>query len=192
MGEAETQIDRMLADAACDPATAERLLELLYAELRAAAQQRMAVERVGHTLTATALVHEAYLRLIGPRDIPWENKAHFYKAVVEAMQRILVDHARARGCQKRGGRRIRLDLDVAATLPSPEEDSADFVALQDALSRLQGVDARSAEVVRLRYFAGLTNAEVAAVLCVSKRTVINDWTFAKTWLERALRCEEAG
>jgi RNA polymerase sigma factor (TIGR02999 family) len=187
MADADTHIDRMLADAAHDPAVAQKLLEILYAELRAVAQQRMAAERAGHTLSATALVHEAFIRLVGPRDVPWNGRTHFYAAAVEAMHRVLVDHARSRGRQKRGGGRVRVDLEAAAMLAANEQESADFVALHEAISRLHDVDARSAEVVRLRYYAGLTNSEAAAVLGVSKRTVNDDWAFAKAWLARELK-----
>ena len=186
MADADGQLDHMLASAARDPSTAQGLLQLLYTELHAAAQRHMAAERAGHTLSATALVHEAYLRLIGSRDIPWENRAHFFSAAIEAMQRILVDHARSRNRQKRGGQHHRIDLEAAAQLCVTEEDSADFLALAEAIARLQEVDERSAELVRLRYYAGLSVEEAAGVLGVSKRTASNDWAFAKAWLHRAL------
>jgi RNA polymerase sigma factor (TIGR02999 family) len=172
---------------------AHRLLPLVYEQLRAAAQQRMATERAGHTLGATALVHEAYVKLIGPREVPWQNRAHFYAAAAEAMRQILLDHAKARGRLKRRGddARVRLSLDEVATLAGPSEeaneDQADFVALDAAMCRLERRDPRVAEVVRLKYYAGLEIAQVSLILGVSERTVKNDWAFAKAWLERELR-----
>lgn len=170
-----------------------RLLPLVYEQLRASAQQRMAAERAGHTLGRTALVHEAYLKLIGPREIPWQNRAHFYAAAAEAMRQVLLDHAKARGRLKRGGEQAweRLSLDDAATLDAPagtpEQEQHDFVALDAAMCRLEQRDPRIAQVVRLKYYAGLEIAQVALVMGVSERTVKNDWTFAKAWLERELR-----
>jgi len=170
---------------------AERVAELLptvYGELRAAAQRCLRGERAGHTLQATALVHEAWLKLLGPRDVPWRNRGHFLAAAAEAMRRILVDHARGKAALRRGGpgaRRAAIDL---TTLPDPssEEQSAGFLLLDDALTRLQEVDAGAAEVVRLRYFAGLTVDEVAQALGVSSPTVQRDWAFARSWLKDAI------
>ncbi len=148
----------------------------------------MTTERTGHTLSATALVHEVYLKLAGPRDKPWEGRRHFYAAAVEAMRQIVLDHARARGCVKRGGGRVRLELDVAASLAADSvADEKEILALNEALSRLKDQDPRMAEVVGLRFFAGLSIQEVAAILGVSERTVKNDWKFAKAWLQRELR-----
>lgn len=164
---------------------AELLLPLVYAELRSAAQQYLHRERAGHTLQATALVHEAFLKLVGPREVPWQNRAHFFSAAAEAMRRILVDHARAKGADKRGGadaRRAAIDL---AGLPDPasERESAGFLVLDEAILRLQGVDPDAAAVVRLRYFAGLSVDETAAALGVSAPTVKRAWTFARGWLK---------
>lgn len=169
-----------------------RLLPLLYNQLRAAAQQHMAQERPGHTLAATALVHEAYLKLIGPRDIPWQNRAHFYAAAAEAMRQILLDHAKAKARLKRGGRPPQqLAISDAAELPAPESDASDpatdFLALDTALRRLEERDPRMAQVVRLKYYAGLEIAQVALILAVSERTVKQDWALAKAWLERELK-----
>ena len=168
-----------------------QLLPLVYDQLRAAAQRHMASERVGHTLAATGLVHEAYLKLVGPREIPWQNRGHFYAAAAQAMRQILLDHAKSRGRLKRGGqhRPQRNSLDAAAPLAagqSPETDHTDFVALDEAMRRLEAKDPRLAQVVRLKYYAGLEIAQIALVLGVSERTVKNDWAFAKAWLERAL------
>ncbi len=183
-----------------------RLLPLVYAQLRGAAQNLVAAERgggcgggagrvggAGHTLAATALVHEAYLKLVGPRQLPWQNRAHFYAAAAEAMRQVLLDHAKAKARLKRGGGRrpLHLGINDAAQLPAADHEDesdtcADFVALDDAMRRLEGRDPRMAQVVRLKYYAGLEIAQVALVLGVSERTVKNDWAFAKAWLEREL------
>ena len=179
----------ILLDDQQDPARrAEKLLPLVYDQLRAAAQECLRRERPGHTLQATALVHEAFLKLVGPRDLPWQNRAHFYAAAAEAMRRILVDHARARAAQSRGGpeaRRAALDL---STLPDPssERESAGFLILDEAVSRLESVDPEAASVVRLRYFAGLDVEETAAALGVSIATVKRVWAFARGWLKEAI------
>lgn len=172
--------------------TAE-LLPAVYAELRAAAQRCLRQERSGHTLQATALVHEAWLKLMGPRDVPWRNRGHFLAAAAEAMRRILVDHARSKAAVRRGGpgaKRAAIDL---TTLPDPDsaEQSAGFLLLDDALARLQEVDAGAAEVVRLRYFAGLSIDEAAQALGVSGPTVQRDWAFARSWLKDAIERADA-
>ncbi len=167
---------------------AELLLPLVYDQLRAAAQESLRRERPGHTLSATALVHEAFLRLVGPRDVPWQNRAHFYSAAAEAMRRILVDHARARAAQSRGGpeaRRAALDLSALPD-PSSERESAGFLILDEAVTRLEGVDPEAASVVRLRYFAGLDVEQTAAALGVSTATVKRVWAFARGWLKEAI------
>ena len=166
----------------------EQLLPLVYEELRAAAQRLLRSERAGHTLQATALVHEAFLKLVGPREVPWQNRGHFYAAAAEAMRRILVDHARAKGASRRGGpeaRRAALDL---AGLPDPasEQESAGFLILDEAIARLQAVEPEAAAVVRLRYFAGLSVDETAAALAVSAPTVKRAWAFARAWLKEAI------
>lgn len=170
---------------------AETLLPLVYDELRAAAQACLARERPGHVLQATALVHEAYLKLVGPRALPWRNRAHFYAAAAEAMRRILVDHARARAAAKRGGpeaRRAALEL---ASLPDPrsELESSGFLILDAALVRLESVDPDAAAVVRLRYFAGLDVEGTAAVLDQSPATVKRTWAFARAWLRDTIENE---
>lgn len=181
----------MSAAAGGDKAAADRLLPVVYDQLRKAAQAGLSTERPDHTLSATALVHEAYLRLVGPREVAWAGRGHFYAAAAEAMRRILLDHAKARGRVKRGGGLGRMDLDESATFGAPVADNcgpdqADFVALDDAIGRLAARDSRMAEVVRLRFYAGLEISHVALVLDVSERTVKNDWTFAKAWLEREM------
>lgn len=171
-----------------DGERAERLLPLVYDELRAAAQRALRGERAGHTLQATALVHEAFLKLVGPREVPWQNRAHFYAAAAEAMRRILVDHARKKAAARRGGpeaKRAALDL---AGLPDPasEQESAGFLILDDAIARFTVVDPEAAAVVRLRYFAGLSVEETAQALGVSAPTVKRAWAFARSWLAEAI------
>jgi len=178
----------MDAAAAGDKSAADRLLPLVYDQLRRAAEAGLAGERGGQTLSATAMVHEAYLRLVGPRQVPWAGRGHFYAAAAEAMRRILVDHARARGAAIRGGpeaRRAALDL---ACLPDPgsEAESAGFLILDEAIVRLESVDPACATVVRLRYFAGLSIEQTAAALGVSAPTVKRHWAFARAWLKEAI------
>jgi RNA polymerase sigma-70 factor (ECF subfamily) len=167
---------------------AERLLPLVYDQLRAAAQRQLRSERADHTLQATALVHEAFLKLVGPRDVPWRNRAHFYAAAAEAMRRVLIDHARAKAAGRRGGpeaRRAAMDL---AGLPDPssEVESAGFLVLDEAIERLRAVDPDAAAVVRLRYFAGLSVEDTAAALEVSTATVKRAWAFARGWLKETI------
>ena len=156
----------------------------MYEQLKTLARQRMASERKDHTLQPTALVHEAYMRLVGQVDLPWESRAHFFFAAAQAMRRILVDHARSHGNLKRGGGRRRLPanvVDLAAHQPSSE-----ILALDEALTRLETVSPGVGEVVRLRFFGGLSIDETAAALGVSPRTVKRDWTYARAWLNREL------
>ncbi|MBL8755160.1 MAG: sigma-70 family RNA polymerase sigma factor [Planctomycetes bacterium] len=169
----------------------ERLLPLVYDQLRNQAQRVLRGEAVGHTLQATALVHEAFLRLVGPRELPWQNRAHFFAAAAEAMRRILVDHARKKAADKRGGKSARRAAIDLAGLPDPasEEQSAGFLVLDDAITRLQQADPEAAEVVRLRYFAGLSIDETAAALSVSAPTVKRLWAFARGWLKEAIDSE---
>lgn len=163
----------------------ERLVPLLYDELRALAQSQLNRERPDHTLQATALVHEAYLRLLGARQAPWNDRSHFFRAAGEAMRRILIEHARARGRIKRGGDRVRVDL--RDSLIGEEQDLDELLALDDAFRRLDEQDPRAADVVRLRYFAGLSIADTAKALETSERTVKRDWAFARAWLFQQLR-----
>ncbi len=174
-----------------DGGVAERereLLPLVYDQLRAAAQRCLQQERRAHTLQATALVHEAYLKLVGPRELPWRNRAHFYAAAAEAMRRILVDHARARSAAIRGGpdaRRAAINLAALPDLASPAE-SAGFLILDEAIARLESVDAEAASVVRLRYFAGLSIEQTAGALGLSAPTIKRSWAFARAWLKEAI------
>jgi RNA polymerase sigma factor (TIGR02999 family) len=182
-------VTRLLdAAAAGDPKAAADLLPLVYDELRKLAAARLAAEAPGQTLQATALVHEAYLRLVGGErrgsSPPWDNRAHFFAAAAEAMRRILVDAARRKHALKRGGDRQRIDLDqLAATDPGP---GADLLDLDDALTRLAAAEPQAAELVKLRYFAGLTIPEAADALGVSPRTADTLWAYARAWLLRAL------
>lgn len=172
--------------------TSDRLLLAVYDHLRALAHNQLAAERPGHTLSATALVHEAYLRLIGPRQIPWQAEAHFCAAAAEAMRRILIDHARARCAARRGGPDARRAALRLSELPDPasSEDCAGFLILDEAISRLEGVDAEAASVVRLRYFAGLSIEETARALAVSEPTVKRAWAFARAWLKEAIERDQ--
>lgn len=165
-------------------AAASELLPLVYDQLRALAQQRMMQERPGHTLQATALVHEAFLKLVGPREIPWAGQAHFYVAAAEAMRRILVDHARSRNREKRGGTGGRILLNVLDLAKA--ENSEEILALDEALCRLEQQEPEVGEVVRLRFFAGLSVDQTAESLGVSPRTVDRRWRFARAWLFREL------
>jgi RNA polymerase sigma factor (TIGR02999 family) len=173
-----------------DKAAADKLLPLVYERLRDAAQVALTGERGGHTLSATALVHEAYLRLVGPREVAWANRGHFYAAAAEAMRRVLLDHAKARGRDKRGGvgerPRGRAEFASVAELAS-SGDSEGIVSLDAALCRLQVASPEAAQVVQLRFYAGLSVEQTALALGVSDRTVNRLWIFARAWLHRAIR-----
>ncbi|HEX7878347.1 MAG TPA: ECF-type sigma factor [Candidatus Eisenbacteria bacterium] len=160
----------------------------VYDELRAIAHARMRGERAGHTLQSTELVHEAYMRLKPGDGSTWENRAHFFAAAAEAMRRILIERARARGRVKRGGDgegrpapRVSLNLDEVAAL-ADDQDPETVIALDDAIDRLSENDERAARIVRLRFYAGLSVEEVAEILEASPRTVLRDWAFARAWL----------
>ncbi|HYF15023.1 MAG TPA: sigma-70 family RNA polymerase sigma factor [Phycisphaerales bacterium] len=170
-----------------DDAAGRVLLAQVYDELKRVAQYWMARERTDHTLQATALVHEAYMKLAGERDVPWSGRGHFYAAAAQAMRRILIDHARARAAGKRGGdgRKAALSLAGLPDLASPEE-SEGFLILDEALSRLEKAYPQEAEVVRLRFFAGLTVPETAGALGISEPTVKRHWAFARGWLRDAI------
>jgi RNA polymerase sigma factor (TIGR02999 family) len=169
-----------------DRDAAARLFPLVYAQLRDLARQRMADERAGHTLQATALVHEVYLKLIGPeRAAPWSDRRKFFFAAAEAMRQILVDHARARSGLKRGGGRKRVPLGVL-DLATDDEQLPEILALDEAVSRLEQVSPAVAAVVRLRFYAGLSVEETAEALGISPRTVKREWTYARARLFREL------
>jgi RNA polymerase sigma factor (TIGR02999 family) len=173
-----------------DPHAAEQLLPLVYDELRELAAQRLAHEKPGQTLEATALVHEAYIRLVDVEKVqPWNSRGHFFAAAAEAMRRILVEQARRKRRKKRGGGVCRVDLDEALSLAEPPED---LLALDDALLRLAALDRDAAIVVELRYFTGLTMPETAKVLGISLRSAERNWTYARAWLHRELTGSDAG
>jgi len=168
-----------------EPKAAGELLPLVYDELRKLARHRMSFESADHTLQATALVHEAYLRLVGKDDPGWQNRAHFFAAAAEAMRRILVDHARRKQADKRSGDLERQSLDALQLVASLPAD--DIVALDEALLRLKQIEPQAAQVVQLRYFAGLSLPEIAQMLDVSPRTADRQWAYARAWLHRELR-----
>ncbi len=159
----------------------ESLMPLVYEELRRQASRYLKKERSNHTLQTTALINEAYLKLIDQREVVWQNRAHFFAIAAQAMRRILVDYARQRQREKRGGQAENLPLEQAISIVS-QEKSVDLVALDDALTRLEKFDERQARVVELRYFSGLSIDETAEVLSVSNVTVRRDWNMAKAWL----------
>jgi RNA polymerase sigma factor (TIGR02999 family) len=167
-----------------DPNAAAQLLPLVYDELRKLAAQRLAQEKAGQTLQATALVHEAYLRLVqgtqGEQGGSWDSRRHFFAAAAEAMRRILVERARRRHSLKAGGGRQRIDLaDAEPLIEAPDDE---VLALHEALEDLERIDRRKAEVVKLRFFAGLTNEDAARALGISPSTADNDWAYARAWL----------
>ena len=184
-GRGVSEVTRILQSVeAGDSKAAEELLPLVYEELRKLAAYKMANE-AAQTLQPTALVHEAWLRLSQQAGARWQNREHFYAVAAEVMRRILVDRARRRQTRKHGGQLERVDLD-AVELPGPGDDAV-VLQVHDALERLAAEDAVKAEVVKLRFFVGLENAEVAAILGVSEKTVQRHWSFAKAWLYRAMQ-----
>jgi len=168
-----------------DPKAADELLPLVYEELRLLAAQKMAQEKPGQTLQATALVHEAYLRLVeGGEDQNWNSRGHFFKAAAEAMRRILVESARRKGRVKHGGNRHRVELDACDL--SIDGPSYDLVVLDECLERLQTEEQAIADLVKLRFYAGLTLEQAANILKVSKRTAIRYWVYAQAWLYKEM------
>lgn len=172
-----------------DAKAAEELLPLVYSELRRLAASKMAQEKSGQTLQPTALVHEAWLRLAGPKNPFFENRAHFLAAAAEAMRRILIESARRKEAQKRGAGRERVNLDDI-DLPAKADDTT-LLRIDAALDRLAREDTAAAALVKLRFFAGLTNEQAALALGVSERTAKRYWTFARAWLFDALRADSA-
>jgi len=174
-----------------DPQAAAQLLPLVYDELRKLAVHKLASEKPGQTLQATALVHEAYLRLVDIEQAQhWNSRGHFFAAAAEAMRRILVENARRKRSEKRGGGRMRVDLDDIA--PAIDAPDGDLIALNEAVEKLERTDPAKAQVVKLRYFSGLTVPQVAEVLGVSVSTVDNYWAYARAWLRIELSSEAAG
>lgn len=167
-----------------DPAALEELVPLVQAELLRLARHYMRHERAGHPLQPTALVNEAYIRLIQWQNVEWKNRAHFFGVAAQLMRRILVDFARARNYEKRGGGAALLALDEASALPI--QPDADFIALDDALKSLDELDQRKSRIVELRFFGGLSVEEIAEVLKISERTVMREWSLARAWLFREL------
>ena len=167
-----------------EPTALEKIIPFVYRELHGMARRYMAHERPGHTLQATALVHEAYVRLVDTSQAHFENRAQFFAVCAQVMRRILVDWARSRQAQRRGGNAPRLELDEALVIG--EKRGRDLAALDDALKALTAQDARKGQVVELRFFGGLSVEETAAVLKISPETVMRDWKFAKSWLRREL------
>ena len=163
----------------------DKLMPLVYEELRRQASRYLRKERSNHTLQTTALIHEAYLKLIDQKNVEWQNRAHFFAIAAQAMRRILVDYARERHRAKRGGAAENLSLEKAAFIVSKEK-SLDLVALDEALSRLAKFDERQARVVELKFFSGLDIDETAEVLGVSNATVRRDWNMAKAWLHQEI------
>lgn len=182
--DAAKQVTLILQEIGHRADAADDLLPLIYEQLRAIAQRRMREERVGHTLQATALVHEAYVKLLGGQDVPWQSRGQFFGAAAEAMRRILIDHARKRESQKRGGGRRRTPLSVVDL--AEESDPVQVLALDEALTTLESEDGRCAEVVKLRFYAGLSVEETADALGVSERTVMREWAFARARLAELL------
>jgi RNA polymerase sigma-70 factor (ECF subfamily) len=170
-----------------DAGAFDRLVPLVHSELRRLARRYMGRERPGHTLQATALVNEAYMRLVAVNQVHWQNRAHFFAMAARMMRRILVDSARARGNDKRGGRARKVSFDEALLVS--KEAQQDLVALDEALTALEVVHPRKSQVVELRFFGGLSLEEAAEALHVSTDTVKRDWRFAKLWLLRELSAE---
>lgn len=163
----------------------EDLMPLVYDELHKQAARFLRRERAGHTLQTTALIHETYIKLIDQREVNWESRAHFFAIAASLMRRILVDYARRKNRNKRGGANLNLTLEEAA-LVAGKEKSVDLMALDEALTRLEKIDEQQARVVELRYFGGMTLEETAEALKISRTTVADDWSMAKAWLHREL------
>jgi RNA polymerase sigma factor (TIGR02999 family) len=170
-----------------DKSALDKLTPLIYEELRRLAHHYMNRERAGHTLQTTALVNEAYLRLVNRKDVQWQNRAHFFAIAAKLMRCILVDHARSHAYAKRGGGAAKVTLDEALIVS--QERAGEVVALDDALTRLEQIDAQQSNIVELRFFAGLTIEETAEVLNLSPATIKREWVTAKAWLYRELSRE---
>ena len=186
VNEPQQQItERLVAWGSGETAALDDVMRAVYQELRRMADHYLRLERPNHTLQPTALVHEAYLRLIDQRKVSWQNRAHFFGVAAQMMRRILVDHARTKQRSKRGGAARKLSLDEVMNLSQGR--AADLVALDDALKALAEIDSRKSQVVELRFFGGLSVEETAEVLDVSTQTVLRDWKMAKAWLYQELK-----
>jgi RNA polymerase sigma factor (TIGR02999 family) len=181
-----TQILQQWSDG--DEAAVDSLFPLVYDELRRLARSYLSKERSGHTLQPTALVHEAYMRLIDQTRTTWQSRVHFYAVAANMMRRILVNHARDRATEKRGGSAQRFSIENIEILP--DQTAGDLLELDEALEKLKQIDERKCRVVDMRFFGGLNEAEIAEVLCVNEKTVRRDWQFAKLWLYRELSQSE--
>ena len=184
-GEFDTDVtDAIAALADGSPGAATRWMPVLYGHLRSMAEAHLAGERTGHTLQPTAIVHEAYMRLVQAQNMQWTNRAHFMAVAAGAIRRVLIDHARRTNAQKRGGERQRVALaDDAKVEKAPDVDLLD---LNDALDRLAAMNPRQSRLVELRFFGGLTNEEVASVMGLSRATISDEWAFARAWLAKEL------
>ena len=167
-----------------DPQALDRLTPLVYEELRRQATRYLRRERPGHTLQTTGLIHEAYLRLVDAKDVHWQSRTHFFAIAANVMRRILVEHARRRDADKRGGSHVRVQLDEALVVANEIDD--DLLAIDEALDRLAAIDPQQARVVELRFFSGLTVDETAVALGISPKTVKRDWSVARAWLRREI------
>jgi len=175
----------LLAWSEGDQEALDKLMPLVYDELRRLANHYLRHERPDHTLQPTALVHEAYLRLVQTNRMTWQNRAHFVGVAAELMRRILVDHARRHGAEMRGGPDHKLPLEAALDVPEPK--AVDLIALDDALSSLAAIDPQQSRIVELKFFGGLSIEEIAEVLGISPATVKREWAWAKTWLRREIK-----
>jgi RNA polymerase sigma factor (TIGR02999 family) len=176
--------EQLIAWSKGDATALDKLIPVVYQELRRMADQYLRREDLSHSLQPTALVHEAYLRLIDQTKVQWQNRAHFFGVAAQMMRRILIDHAKTKHRLKRGGTAIKVSLDENVNVS--EERSAELIALDDALQELAQMDERKSRIVELRYFGGLSVDETAEVLGVSNKTVMRDWNFAKAWLYQQL------
>lgn len=180
------EVTKLLNDLGTGTETSpDRLLEIVYDDLRRLAGSYMQNERNDHTLQATALVHEAYMRLVDWKNVSWHNRAQFFSVAAEVMRKVLIDHARARHAQKRSGHKLILDDAISL----PDHRPIDLIALDEAMQILEKLDPRQAKIVELRFFGGLSIEETAYVLKVSESTVRREWTFAKAWFQRELGSE---
>jgi len=182
--DAENITDLLVSYGRGDKESLDKLMPAVYDELRRQAARYLRREQPGHTLQTTALIHEAYLRLVDQRNVQWQNRAHFFGIAAQMMRRILVDHARTKKRVKRGGSDIKVSLNDATVAVKGQD--LDVVALDEALTRLERIDAQQSRVVELRFFSGLTVEETAEVMQVSPATVKRDWSMAKAWLHREL------